>query len=67
MIESYIIAIGGIILLMIIWIIVQVLWKETFYDQLSDDDVLAGRSSCGNCGCTTICSNKRNSLKTKNK
>jgi hypothetical protein len=55
MIDSLIIAIGGITSLMIIWMIVQSLWGKTFSDHLSDEDVLAGRTSCRNCGCTTSC------------
>lgn len=67
MIESYIIAIGGIVSLMIIWTVVQSFWKLFFSDQLSDEDVLAGRNSCGNCGCTTLCNTKKHSLNTKNR
>ncbi len=58
MIKSLIIGIGGIIALMIIWAIVQLFWKKTFSEYISDDDVLADRRSCGNCGCSTICKNK---------
>jgi hypothetical protein len=59
MIESLIIGIGGIISLMVIWIVVQSFWRKTFSDHLTDDDVLAGRTSCSNCGCTTVCEKKR--------
>ena len=55
MIESLIIGIGGIVSLMVIWVLVQSWWRNVFSDNLSDDDVLAGRSSCSNCGCTTVC------------
>jgi len=55
MFESYIIGIGGIVLLMIMWIVVQVWWGRIFADHVDDDDVLAGRSQCSNCGCVTIC------------
>lgn len=59
MIESFIIAVGGIIAMMTVWVIVQMLWRRTFAEYLSDDDVLADRRSCSNCGCTTACENKR--------
>ena len=65
MIGSLIIGIVGIVSLLIIWIVVQSWWGKTFADQLSDDDVLAGRTSCSNCGCTAICEIKRKSLSTK--
>ncbi len=58
MINSLLIGIGGIIGLMALWVIVQRFWGNTFSDYMSDEDVLAGRSSCGNCGCTTACKNK---------
>ncbi|HFA49185.1 MAG TPA: hypothetical protein ENJ95_09225 [Bacteroidetes bacterium] len=59
MIHSLIIAAGGIIALMTIWAIIQFFWKKTFSEYISDDDVLADRKSCGNCGCTTsVCKNK---------
>jgi hypothetical protein len=65
MFESLIIGIGGIVIMMIIWAVVQSLWRKTFTDYISDDDVLAGRSSCSNCGCTNICKEKRRQLSTK--
>jgi hypothetical protein len=58
MITSYIIGIAGMITLMVLWVVVQRHWKKIFSEQLSDEDVLAGRSDCGSCGCTTICENK---------
>ncbi len=59
MIGSLMIGVGGMILLMAIWVIVQSRWKRSFADYISDEDVLAGRGGCGNCGCTTACENKR--------
>ncbi|MCB0558377.1 MAG: hypothetical protein H6573_07730 [Lewinellaceae bacterium] len=59
MIISFLIGIGGMIFLMAAWVIIQSLWRKSFSDYLSDEDVLADRSSCGNCGCTTACENKR--------
>ncbi|MEQ8520176.1 MAG: hypothetical protein RLN79_04575 [Cytophagales bacterium] len=52
---TYAIAIVGIIIMMIIWVFIQNIWKNTFKDHLADEDALAGRSSCGNCGCGSIC------------
>jgi len=66
MIESFLIGIGGMIALMIIWIGVQSLWRKIFSDYISDDDVLAGRTKCSNCGCITICKEKADNFQ-KNK
>jgi hypothetical protein len=52
MIESLTIGLGGIIFLMVLWVIVQNLWRNIFSDQITDDDVLAGRSSCSHCTCS---------------
>ncbi|MFT5165299.1 MAG: hypothetical protein ACI8P3_000523 [Saprospiraceae bacterium] len=58
MFESLIIGIGGIVSLMIIWITIQSFWRKIFAEYISEDDVMAGRTSCGNCGCSTICIKK---------
>ncbi|MBK8053382.1 MAG: hypothetical protein IPK35_08950 [Saprospiraceae bacterium] len=63
MIQSLIIAITSITALMMGWLIVQLLWKKTFREYISDEDVLAERRSCKNCGCTEACENKREFLK----
>lgn len=55
MINSLIIGISGIISLMILWIVIQSLWRKQFSSYLADEDVLVGRISCSNCGCTGIC------------
>ncbi|NQV53372.1 MAG: hypothetical protein HQ500_09325 [Flavobacteriales bacterium] len=55
---SYIIGIASIIGLMVIWVTVQEWWKKSFAEDVINDDALAGRSECGNCGCTTACSNR---------
>jgi hypothetical protein len=60
---KYLIGIIGITSLMILWVIVQNLWRRTFSNQQKDEDVLAGRSACGSCGCGTICKNKEVELK----
>ena len=59
MITSLLIGIGGIVGLMIAWVVVQALWRRIFADYLTDEDVLADRRSCGNCGCATVCTRKK--------
>ena len=56
---SFIVGIGGMILLLLLWIAVQSWWGKTFKEHIHDEDVLAGRTSCGNCGCVTICDRKK--------
>ena len=65
MIEKYVIGILGITGLMIGWVAVQGLWRKMFADHQTDRDVLAGRSDCGSCGCTTSCVTKTLELKNK--
>jgi hypothetical protein len=48
----------GIVGLMVGWMLVQSLWKKIFSEHVTDDDAMAGRTKCSNCGCTTICKNK---------
>ncbi len=62
MIGSFLIGIGGMIFLMVAWVAIQSLWRKSFSDYISDDDVLADRRSCGNCGCATACEKKRGQL-----
>ena len=56
---TYIAAILILVFLMILWVVIQGFWRRTFDEHISDPDVLAGRRNCGNCGCTTICENKK--------
>jgi hypothetical protein len=65
MLQSIIIGIGGIVFLMVIWIAVQLWWGKTFADYVTDDDVMAGRTKCSNCGCTTVCENKDQQIPTE--
>ncbi|MCB0565387.1 MAG: hypothetical protein KDD01_13520 [Phaeodactylibacter sp.] len=65
MIGSFLIGIGGMIFLMAAWVIIQSLWRKSFSDYLSDEDVLADRASCGNCGCATACERKRKPIATE--
>ena len=59
MIKTFLICVLGIVGMMLLWILVQTGWRRMFYDNITDDDVLAERRSCSNCGCTTICENKK--------
>lgn len=58
MLKSLVIGIGLTLVIVFFWALVQALWKKTFSDEYREDDVLAGRRSCSNCGCTTACSTK---------
>jgi hypothetical protein len=62
MIKSLVIGAGGIVGLMLVWVMIQFWWRKTFAEHLSDDDVLAGRTSCSNCGCTAVCERKQHSI-----
>jgi hypothetical protein len=59
MIQSLLIAMGGIVGLMLAWLLVQHLWRQQFADYLTEEDVLAERRSCGNCGCTQACDQRQ--------
>jgi hypothetical protein len=56
---TYLIGIGAIVAMMLAWVWVQSLWRDTFSENISDQDVLAERRSCGNCGCTKVCKNEK--------
>lgn len=59
MFYSLIIAIGGIIGLMLLWVLIQTLWGRIFSEYVSpEEDVMSGRTKCSNCGCTTACEKK---------
>ena len=58
MIQSLIIGLGLIITIVLLWTFIQTQWRDTFQEEYFEDDVLAGRRSCSNCGCTTVCANK---------
>lgn len=66
MLESLIIGIVGIVSLSIGWVLVQSFWRKEFADHITDDDVLAGRNSCANCGCTSICEKKSGKVPSNN-
>jgi hypothetical protein len=56
---TYLIGIGAIVSMMLAWVWVQSLWRDTFSENISDQDVLAERRSCGNCGCTKVCKKEK--------
>ena len=56
---TYLIGIGAIVSMMLAWVWVQSLWRDTFSENISDQDVLAERRSCCNCGCTTVCKKEK--------
>ena len=58
MIQSLLTAIGFLVGLVLAWIAVQALWRKVFADYVTDEDVLAERRDCGNCGCTKAGENK---------
>lgn len=58
MLDSLFIAVVGIVAMMVLWVIVQKFWGHTFAEYTTDEDVMAGRTKCANCGCTTVCKNR---------
>lgn len=58
MIKSLIIGIGFIVTIAVAWVLVQTLWKKVFREEYHQDDAMAGRRNCSNCGCTTVCKRK---------
>ena len=58
MIKSLIIGIGITVTIVLVWVLVQTLWRKTFREEYSEEDVLDGRRSCSNCGCTGFCERK---------
>lgn len=58
MVKSLVIGIGFIVTIAVAWVLVQTLWKKVFREEYVEDDVLAGRRNCSNCGCTAICERK---------
>lgn len=57
--ETYLLTIAIICFLSVTWVLIQRLWGAVFSDEMTDPDVLAGRSDCGSCGCDTPCSVKK--------
>lgn len=67
MIYKLVIGIIGLVVLAIGWLVIQLSWHSVFSEYLTDDDVLAGRSSCGNCGCTSVCIKKNQDIQSTTK
>lgn len=64
MIQTYLIGIAGIVLIMVSWVGIQRIWHRVFHEYVEDEDALAERNTCGNCGCTTLCErNKKQVIK----
>jgi len=55
MLTEYLLALLLLPLLLLVWVGVQNAWRRRFLPADSDDDALAGRSSCGRCGCASPC------------
>lgn len=59
MLTSFLIAFLSITGLMTMWWMVQKFWRKTFDEYVAgDEDVLEGRRSCSDCGCTVACKRK---------
>lgn len=62
---KYLIGMLTIAGLMLLWAGIQHLWRQSFSDSLTDQDVLAGRMDCSNCGCLSACEKKKKIVNTK--
>lgn len=53
-------ALGGIVGMMLAWVAVQRLWGHVFAEARDEheEDMLAQRGACGQCGCAAACSRK---------
>ena len=58
MIHTFLLTAGIILFLMMAWIGIQAMWRKVFSENIQDEDVLAERRSCSNCGCTKVCKYK---------
>jgi hypothetical protein len=65
MLESYLLGIGAVIGLTLGWIAVQTAWSRAFPDATADADVLARRTGCHGCGCSTVCERKVGGVSTQ--
>ncbi len=57
MLHTLLTALGGILGIMLMWIAVQRLWGCVFVEECDEceQDMLAQRGICGQCGCATAC------------
>ena len=60
MLQSLIVGIGLTVGLVVLWTLIQAQWKNAFREEYLHEDVLAGRRSCSDCGCTAVCERKAN-------
>ncbi len=60
MIHTSLTALGGIVGMMLAWVAVQRLWRCAFAEERDEheEDMLAQRGACGQCGCIAACSRK---------
>ena len=63
MLLTYVASILVLVFMILAWVLIQSLWRRVFHENVTDQDVLAGRRSCGNCGCTTVCTVKKSNQK----
>ena len=59
MFKSLLIAAIAIVGMMLVWTIVQTMWRKIFTGNAVGEDVLVDRRSCSDCSCISICKNKR--------
>ncbi len=52
------VALLALVAVMTVWVAVQRAWRQTFDDELTDPDALAGRMGCSGCGCVTRCARR---------
>lgn len=62
MLKSLIIATVAIIGMMLVWTIVQTMWRKIFTGNAVGEDVLVDRRDCADCSCITICKNKNKDI-----
>ena len=55
MLKSLIIATVAIVGMMLVWTVVQTMWRKIFTGNAVGEDVLVDRRSCSDCSCLTIC------------
>jgi len=63
LIKSLFIAAIAIIGMMIVWTIVQTMWRKIFTGNAVGEDVLVDRRSCADCSCITICKSENKRIK----
>ena len=59
MFKSLIIAAVAIAGMMVVWSMVQTMWRKIFTGNTFGEDVLVDRRSCSDCSCISVCKNKK--------